>query len=106
MESAMEKVKGIGGLFLHARDPEALGKLYRDPLRITLVSSNDDELPWRQEAGPTAFAPFPEATDYFGEAYGAHHVPKNGCVAENGARKGAQAMDLTGLTRQSSICRT
>jgi predicted enzyme related to lactoylglutathione lyase len=24
--------------------------------------------PWRQEAGPTAFAPFPESTDYFGDA--------------------------------------
>lgn len=26
------------------------------------------ELPWRQEAGPTAFAPFPEATNYFGDS--------------------------------------
>jgi len=25
-------------------------------------------LPWRQEAGPTAFSPFPEATDYFGDS--------------------------------------
>jgi glyoxylase I family protein len=32
------------------------------------VPSNYDELPWRQEAGPTAFAPFPETTAYFGDA--------------------------------------
>jgi glyoxylase I family protein len=24
-------------------------------------------LPWAQEAGPTVFSPFPEATDYFGD---------------------------------------
>ena len=27
---------------------------------------SEDALPWRQESGPTAFAPFPEATTYFG----------------------------------------
>jgi len=27
-----------------------------------------EDLPWRQEAGPTAFSPFPEATDYFGDS--------------------------------------
>jgi predicted enzyme related to lactoylglutathione lyase len=25
-----------------------------------------DEPPWRQEAGPTVFGPFPQDTDYFG----------------------------------------
>jgi len=32
------------------------------------VPPNYDELPWKQEAGPTAFAPFPETTAYFGDA--------------------------------------
>jgi len=63
----MEQVTGIGGLFFRARDPQALGQWYRDHLGVNLVSSNYDEPPWRQEAGPTVFAPFPENTDYFGE---------------------------------------
>jgi len=63
----MEKVTGIGGLFFRARDPAALGKWYLQHLGITLTPSSYDELPWQQEAGPTAFAPFPEAADYFGD---------------------------------------
>ncbi len=62
----MEQVTGIGGLFFRARDPQALGQWYRDHLGVNLVSSNYDEPPWRQEAGPTVLAPFPENTDYFG----------------------------------------
>jgi len=54
----MEQVTGIGGLFFRARDPNALGQWYRDLLAVTLVPSNYEEPPWRQEAGPTAFAPF------------------------------------------------
>jgi catechol 2,3-dioxygenase-like lactoylglutathione lyase family enzyme len=63
----MEKVSGIGGLFFRARDRVALGQWYRDHLGVPLVPSNYDGLPWRQEAGPTAFAPFPETTAYFGD---------------------------------------
>jgi glyoxylase I family protein len=63
----MEKVNGIGGLFFRARDSDALAQWYRDHLGIALVPSNYEELPWKQEAGPTAFAPFPETTTYFGD---------------------------------------
>ena len=62
----MEKVSGIGGLFVRARDPDALARWYRDHLGVSLVPSNYDEPGWQQEAGPTGFAPFPETTDYFG----------------------------------------
>jgi glyoxylase I family protein len=62
----METVSGIGGLFFRARDPDSLGQWYRDHLGVALVPSSDAELPWWQEAGPCAFAPFPEATSYFG----------------------------------------
>jgi predicted enzyme related to lactoylglutathione lyase len=31
------------------------------------VPSNYDTVPWRQQAGPTAYAPFPEDTEYFGD---------------------------------------
>src|ERR1039457_731613 len=64
----MEKVNGIGGLFFRAKDPAALGAWYRDHLGVTLVPTNYDDPPWHQDGGPTAFAPFPEATDYFGDA--------------------------------------
>ncbi len=64
----MEKVTGIGGFFFRARDPAAIARWYRDQLGVSLVPSNYDELPWRQEAGPTAFAPFPQTTAHFGDA--------------------------------------
>lgn len=63
----MEKVTGIGGLFFRSRDPEALAQWYRDHLGIPLIPKNYDEPGWQQEAGPTAFAPFPETTTYFGD---------------------------------------
>ena len=64
----MEKVTGIGWLFFRARDPAALGQWYLEHLGVTLTPSSCDELPWRQEAGPTAFSPFPDASDYFGDS--------------------------------------
>jgi glyoxylase I family protein len=64
----LKKVTGIGGLFFRARDPKALGLWYQERLGVQFTPSSYDELPWWQEAGPTAFAPFPESTEYFGEA--------------------------------------
>jgi len=64
----MKKANGIGGFFFRARVPAALGQWYNDHLGVTVVPSKYDELPWQQEAGPTAFAAFPEATEYFGDA--------------------------------------
>ncbi len=63
----MERVTGIGGLFFRARDPAALGKWYQEHLGVTRTPASYDEQPWHQEAGPTAFAPFPEQTEYFGD---------------------------------------
>jgi len=57
----------MGGLFFRARDPASLAQWYRDHLGISLVPANYDDPPWQQVAGPTAFAPFPESTDYFGD---------------------------------------
>ena len=62
----MEKVNGIGGLFFRSKDPAALGRWYREHLGVETVPSTYDKQPWRQEAGPTAFAPFPADTEYFG----------------------------------------
>jgi len=64
----MEKVAGIGGLFFRARDPKALGKWYEQHLGIALTPTSEGGTVWQQEAGPTAFNPFPETTKYFGDA--------------------------------------
>jgi predicted enzyme related to lactoylglutathione lyase len=61
-----EKVLGIGGLFFRARDPAALARWYERYLGIALTPTSYDQRPWRQEAGPTVFAPFPDTTSYFG----------------------------------------
>jgi len=62
----MEKVTGIGGLFFKAREPGALAKSYRDHLGVALVPTDYETPPWTQAAGPTAFAPFPQDSTYFG----------------------------------------
>ena len=63
----MEKVLGIGGLFFRSNEPKVLAKWYEDNLGINLVPSTYDEEPWKQEAGPTVFAPFDSDTTYFGK---------------------------------------
>ena len=64
----MEKVTGIGGFFFRAKDPKALGRWYQQHLGVSLIPTSHEESPWQQEAGPTAFAPFPETSKYFGDA--------------------------------------
>jgi predicted enzyme related to lactoylglutathione lyase len=61
-----QKVLGIGGLFFRARDPASLARWYEQNLGIALTPTSYDAEPWRQEAGPTVFAPFPDTTGYFG----------------------------------------
>jgi predicted enzyme related to lactoylglutathione lyase len=58
----MERVLGIGGYFLRAKDPAALGAWYRDALGL----DTDEYGQWQQDDGPTVFATFPTDTDYFG----------------------------------------
>jgi predicted enzyme related to lactoylglutathione lyase len=60
----MERVLGIGGYFLRAADPAALGAWYRDSLGLDA----DEHGMWRPEAGPTVFATFESETDYFGSS--------------------------------------
>lgn len=62
----MEKVLGIGGVFFRSDDPSGLAKWYADNLGVDPVPGDYDTQPWRQDAGPTVFAPFPGDTDYFG----------------------------------------
>jgi len=64
----MQRVSGIGGFFFRSQDAASLAQWYKDHLGINLVPSDDTQTPWSQEAGPTAFAPFPQDSDYFGRA--------------------------------------
>ena len=64
----MEKVTGIGGFFFRAKDPKALALWYQQHLGILTIPTSGGETAWQQEAGPTAFAPFKETSDYFGDA--------------------------------------
>jgi glyoxylase I family protein len=66
--TGMEKVTGIGGFFFRAKDPKALALWYQQHLGILTIPTSDEETSWQQEAGPTAFAPFKETSDYFGDA--------------------------------------
>ena len=61
-DCGMERVLGIGGYFMRAADPAALGAWYRDCLGLDA----DENGLWRQGAGPTVFATFESETDYFG----------------------------------------
>lgn len=63
----MEKVTGIGGLFFRAQDPAALGRWFQEHLGVFLTPSSYEDLPWRQDAEPTAFSPFPETSEYVGD---------------------------------------
>jgi predicted enzyme related to lactoylglutathione lyase len=58
----MERVLGIGGYFLRAKDPAALTAWYRELLGLDI----DEHGLWRPEAGPTVVATFESDTDYFG----------------------------------------
>jgi glyoxylase I family protein len=61
-----QRVTGIGGVFFRAKDPAVLGLWYKENLGIDLVPTDYNQKPWSQEAGPTAFAPFPSDSEYFG----------------------------------------
>ncbi|WP_180901054.1 VOC family protein [Martelella soudanensis] len=54
-------VTGIGGFFFRASDPGMLGAWYAEHLG---VGAGPHGL-WETGAGPSVFAPFPEASDYF-----------------------------------------
>jgi predicted enzyme related to lactoylglutathione lyase len=58
----MERVLGIGGWFLRAADPVALGAWYRECLGLDA----DENGAWQPEPGTTVFATFESGTGYFG----------------------------------------
>lgn len=61
----MEKVRGIGGVFFRARDPDALKTWYDTHLGINPAPTDMQMTPWRTTEGVVVFAPFAADTDYF-----------------------------------------
>ncbi len=63
-----ERVTGIGGVFFRAHDPKGLAQWYQDHLGVFVTPESSSDPVWNQQAGPTSFTPFPEKTNYFGDA--------------------------------------
>jgi hypothetical protein len=61
----MERVTGIGGVFMRSRGPKALAAWYTEHLGVDAFSEDADRVWWQAE-GPTVWSPFPADTDYFG----------------------------------------
>jgi predicted enzyme related to lactoylglutathione lyase len=64
--AAADRVLGIGGIFIRARDPAGLGRWYAEQLGIRAMVIDENEEVWWPRPGPTVFSPFPADTDYFG----------------------------------------
>jgi predicted enzyme related to lactoylglutathione lyase len=66
----MARVTGIGGIFLRAHDPKALGAWYAKHLGIKLTEWGGAKFLWSDEVPPatgsTAWSLFPVNTAYFG----------------------------------------
>jgi predicted enzyme related to lactoylglutathione lyase len=71
----MAKAVGVGGIFLKARDPKALGRWYAEHLGIADQGGGSLGFDGPESAGMTVFAHFPVDTKYFGE--GAQEVMVN-----------------------------
>ncbi len=64
----MERVTGIGGVFVRSRDPELLASWYAQHLGLPVGAGDAGAaLPWIG-AGATWWAAFPHDTEYFGPA--------------------------------------
>ena len=63
----MAKAVGVGGVFLKARDPQALAAWYAAHLGIESQGGGTLAFDGPESAGMTVFAHFPLDTPYFGE---------------------------------------
>jgi predicted enzyme related to lactoylglutathione lyase len=63
----MARAVGFGGVFLKARDPEALSAWYAKNLGIPVQDGGALAFSGPESAGMTVFAHFPQSTRYFGE---------------------------------------
>lgn len=61
----MKRVVGIGGIFIKARDPEALRAWYKRHLGIDVQDWGGTAFPWNRPDGMTAWSILPEASEAF-----------------------------------------
>ena len=66
----MKNVVGIGGVFINAKDPEALAKWYEENLGVDFSQGSYTTFKWINENNPdlpgnTVFSFFKEDSDYF-----------------------------------------
>ena len=65
----MQRVRGVGGVFFKAVDPERLSKWYRDILGIPMEPFGGAFFRWSQldasKGAGTVFSPFKSDTEYF-----------------------------------------
>ncbi len=67
----MEKVKGFGGVFFKANDPDALAKWYREHLGLKVEDFGGVVFKWRDQEDPTQegyslWSMFKASSEYFG----------------------------------------
>jgi predicted enzyme related to lactoylglutathione lyase len=63
----MAKAVGVGGVFLRARNPQALVAWYAEHLGIPTQDGGSLAFDGSEPAGMTVFAHFPLDSDYFGD---------------------------------------
>lgn len=63
----MAKVVGVGGVFLKAQDPKALGEWYATHLGVPRSDDGSIVFEGPEAAGMTVFSHFPATTKYFGD---------------------------------------
>lgn len=61
----MQKVQGIGGVFIVAEDPEMLGAWYQEHLGVPLPPVTYQEREWQTSQGPTVFAFMQKDSEHF-----------------------------------------
>ncbi|MHC4850260.1 MAG: VOC family protein [Planctomycetota bacterium] len=69
----MKRVTGIGGIFFRAQDPDATRNWYAAHLGLNIDPSYGTSFEWRHaddaaKKGYTAWSPFAQDTDYFGDS--------------------------------------
>ena len=70
----MKRVVGIGGVFLKARDPEALRAWYQRHLGIDVQDWGGTAFPWNKPDGVTVWSIFPDTSEYFAPSRAAFMV--------------------------------
>jgi predicted enzyme related to lactoylglutathione lyase len=65
MVAAMSRVTGIGGVFIRARDADALRKWYSEHLGIAIDGGSGAQFTWTP-GGSTVFSIFEASSPYFG----------------------------------------